>query len=162
MSFDLFLQVFRAGNAATVDRARVSAVLHQHRYDAPDKFSFYRVHFPDGSDVDFSASGLESDDEFDGCAFHIYGFTPSIVNFIFDVAKAGEMVILNAQGSNTLASPTFILTDQSQSAELPEDAGACPVVCHSAEHLSELLGLGFENWKDYRNTVVGGIKARGN
>ena len=155
MSFDLFLQAFESGGPAQVDRNKVVSVLRRHCPDTADDFGFYLVQFPDGSDVEFSAKGLESDSEFTGCAFHVRGFSPHIIGFVFDVAKIGGMVILNAQGADTIVNPTTILTDQHQAAHVPSSLGKEAVLCSSPEHLAELLGTGFGNWKAYRDLIVG-------
>jgi hypothetical protein len=155
MSFDLFLQRFDSGDSAQVDRTKVLHVLRRHCQDSCDQFGFYLVEFPDGSDVEFSARGLESSDEFAGCAFHIRDFSPSLMVFVFDVADAGDMIIFNPQGADEPNSPLAILVNESQLAHMPDDAAANPVICKSASHLGQLLGLGFEQWEDYRDAIVG-------
>jgi len=96
VSFDLYLQRFKSGGSAEVSRAEVLAVLRRHSQVAADRFGFYLVDFPDGSSVEFSAKGLEDEESFTGCAVLVQGFSQSIVDFVFDVAKTGDMVILNA------------------------------------------------------------------
>ena len=153
MSFDLFLQAFDTGASAPIDRASVLAVLRQHNQDSADRFGFYLVQFADGSHIEFSAKGLESGEDFTGCAFHIRGFSPAALSFIYDVATVGNMVIFNAQGSDTVSDPLVMLTAPSQLAHLPEGAGANPVLCSSAVELARLLGVGFEKWENYRDQV---------
>lgn len=155
MSFDLFLQGFDSGNLANLDRTKVLEVLRRHSSSFPNKFGFYNVQFADDSDVEFSAKELESDGDFTCCAFHIHGFSPAILSFIYDVAQAGNMVIFNPQGDDTESNPSAILTNMTQTLELPSEFLKFPVLCNSAQHLSVLLGLAFDNWQNYRDSVVG-------
>lgn len=140
MSFDLFLQRFQSGDSAEVSRVEVLAALRRHSKVAADRFGFYLIDFSDGSSVEFSAKELEGDGSFTGCAFHVRGFSKSIIEFIFDVAKSGDMVVLNAQGSGDTSNPVAILSDVSQAENLPAEGLPNPVLCTSSEHLSELLG----------------------
>lgn len=154
MSFDLFLQRFKSGDSADVSRVNVLAALRRHSLVAADGFGFYLVDFPDGSSVEFSAKGLEGEGIFAGCAFHVRGFSQSIIEFVFDVAKSGDMVVLNPQGSGDATNPVAILTDASQAGNLPAELLPNPVLCTSSEHLSELFRGGYEHWRAYRDQVV--------
>ncbi|MBE1161773.1 hypothetical protein [Dyella acidiphila] len=155
MSFDLYLQRFKSGGSAEVSRTEVLAVLRRHTQVAADRFGFYLVDFPDGSSVEFSAKGLEDEESFTGCAFLVRGFSQSIVDFVFDVAKTGDMVILNAQGTGDASNPVAILTDTSQAKNLPTEGLPNPVICESGKHLSELLGVGYQHWREFRDQVTG-------
>ncbi len=121
-----------------------------------DQSGFYLVRLADQSSVEFAAKGLESREDFSGCAFFLHGLSADVTNFVYDVAVAGDMVILNAQGANTHASPTLILTDVSQTKDLPKDMQLTPVLCESGQRLAELLGAGFGKWQNYRNQVIEG------
>jgi hypothetical protein len=155
MSFDLFLQRFQLGDPAEVDKAGVIAVLRKYSQAQVDRFGFYLVVFPDGSDVEFSAQNLEYEESFTGCAFHIRGFSPPVVDFVYEIARSGDMVILNVQGRDDEDSPLAILTAASQGQHMPSDWPVTSVLCRSAEHLSELLGVGYADWEDFRNRVIG-------
>ncbi|WP_199101102.1 hypothetical protein [Dyella sp. ASV21] len=155
MSFDLFLQRFVSGDSAEVSRTVVLAALRRHSQVAADRFGFYLVDFADGSSVEFSAKGLEGDESFTGCAFHVRGFSQSVIEFVFDIAKTGDMVILNAQGTGDASSPVAILTDMSQATHLPTEGLPNPVVCESSEHLSKLFGVGYQHWREFRDQVTG-------
>ncbi|MDR6937471.1 hypothetical protein [Luteibacter sp. 3190] len=155
MSFDLYLQRFEYGDSAEVSRPEVLAALRRHSQVAADKFGFYVVDFADGSSVEFSAKGLEGHENFTGCAFLIRGFSQCIVELVFDVAKAGGMVILNAQGNGSAANPIAILTDASQASHLPSEGLPNPVLCGSSQHLSSLLGVGHQQWQRFRDQVMG-------
>ena len=118
MSFDVFLQRFEDRKPAEVDRRLVLDVLRTTAFRGPDAFGFYVVAFPDGVDVEFSARGLESDDPFSGCAFHVRGCGDSLIAFMFEVARAGDMVILPAMEGNPI-----VLVSEAQEAHLPLDIG---------------------------------------
>src|SRR5690349_6604243 len=96
MSFDVFLQRFDKGATQQVYREKVRSLLEATRFKGPDESGFYIVHFPDGTHVEFSAEALDGPDEFNNCAFHIRGLSHDLVKFIFDIAKAADMVILPA------------------------------------------------------------------
>ncbi len=110
MSFDVFLQRFAGGESAEVDRRPVREVLRSARHRGPDTFGFYVVAFPDGVEVEFSAKGLESKESFTGCAFHFRGFGDALMTFVFEVARAGDMVIIPAMEGN----PLVLLSEEQQ------------------------------------------------
>jgi hypothetical protein len=155
VSFDLFLERLATGKSAPANRSSVLKVLRKHCQDLGDAFGFYNVEFTDGSHVEFSAKHLESDGDFTGCAFHLRGFTPPIISFVFDVAVAGDMIIFNAQGRDTPDDPLAILVDQAQLAQLPAAAASNPVFCSSPHRLAELLGIGIEKWAEFRDIAIG-------
>ncbi|MBM7129562.1 hypothetical protein [Dyella mobilis] len=157
MSFDLFLQRFDSGTSAQVDRAAVLSVLRTVCQQPEDRFGFYLVEFPDGSHVELSAKGLETDDEFTGCAFHLRGFSKSLIFFVYDIAVAGDMVIFNAQGRSESQAemPMTILTSADQAPHLPSAVAECFAICSSGVQLAQLLGASIEDWEGYRDRVVG-------
>jgi hypothetical protein len=125
VSFDVFLQSFAKDESAHVDRSSVRRILDATSYRGPDDFGFYVITFPDGGSVEFSASGLESQETFTHCAFHIHGLGEGLVRFIFDIARASDMVIMPAIAENPL-----ILLSEDQRAHVPREALDClrPVV----------------------------------
>lgn len=136
MSFDVFLERFADGRPDEVNRWAVRDVLRTATYRGPDDFGFYLVAFPDGVEVEFSARGLESDESFSGCAFHIRGSGAHLMQFVFDVARAGDMVILPAMEGNPV-----VLVSEAQKADLPTDisAGLEPILVRSPEELAAVL-----------------------
>ena len=154
MSFDLYLQRFQAGCKASADKAGLLSLLRSHSVGPPDEFGFYVIKFSDGSSVELSASGLESEENFTSCAFHLREFSPHVISFIFDVASETQMVILNTQGEDSETSPSLLLLQSTKLDDLPSDIGFRPVYYSSSEDLSRKLGLGIEGWKSYRMQVV--------
>jgi hypothetical protein len=158
MSFDLHLQHFASGDSSPVDPSPVRAALTKRQHNGPDEFGFYNVEFLDGVSAEFSASGLDGSEPFSGCAFHIRGVGQQLVEFVFDVAVAGDFVIFNCQGNDTSESPTLILVRPEQEKELPADMAsefAARPVCESARMLAGLLFEGYTRWSDYRDQVTG-------
>ena len=155
MSFDLFLSRFSSGSESSVDRSAVLEVLRRHCNDTEGEFGFYTVPFEDGSRVEFSARGLESGGEFNGCAFHLRHFSKNVISFVYEVALAGDMVIFNAQGSDTPEEPLAVAVNEHQVDQLPAGAASNPAICSSPDELAHLLGVTFEQWDDYRNHVLG-------
>jgi hypothetical protein len=158
MSFDLHLQHFAAGESSPIDPAPVTAALARQRYMGPDDFGFYIVEFAGGSSVEFNASWLNSRESFTECAFHIRGTCPELFEFVFEVARAGDFVIFNAQGDDSAESPVLILVRPDQEAELPADLVAqfqSRPVCMSGSMLARLLFPDYKEWEAYRDRILG-------
>jgi len=151
VSFDVFLQRFADGGSAQVDRRRVREVLGAANYRGPDDFGFYVVAFPDGVEVEFSAGGLESGKSFTGCAFHIRGFGDDLMTFVFDIARAGDMVIIPAMEGSPL-----LLISERQKNNVPADLQERfqSIVVGSAGELGAVLRGGLKGWSAYRDHVL--------
>jgi hypothetical protein len=158
VSFDVFLQRFANGERAEVDRLPVREVLRAATYRGPDDFGFYVVAFPDGVEVEFSARGLESEKSFTECAFHIHGIGDGLMKFVFDVARAGDMVIIPAMEGNPL-----VMVSESQGASVPVDVSASlqPILVRSPGELGAVLTSGVEGWSTYRAHILGRSRADG-
>jgi hypothetical protein len=119
-------------------------------YTGPDEFGFYNIAFSDGEHVEFSASGLESQEKFKGCAFHIRGFGEALVKFILEIARAGDMVIFPAMEGNPLI---MVLEEQRKNvpADLLEEFQS--IVVSTPAELGAVLCGGFEGWSAYRDYV---------
>jgi hypothetical protein len=159
MSFDLHLQHFVAGESAPIDPVPVVAVLARQRHTGPDDFGFYNVGFVDSTSVEFNAGGLDGSQPFSGCAFHIRGVGPELIEFVFAVAVAGDFVIFNAQGDDSAESPVLIMVRPGQESALPGDVVRqyeTRPVCTSGAMLARLLFPDYEEWHAYRDQVVRG------
>ena len=152
MSFDIFLQKFRNGTPAEVPRSGILALLKSKQYTGPDKFGFYDIQFHDGVRVEFSAKSLESNGSFKGCAFHIRAFSKQLVEFIFDVAHAGNMSIIP-----TTEDAIVLLLSEDDKRELPSDVleRFHSILLTSAEELHLVLQQGYAGWPKYREQVAG-------
>ncbi len=154
MSFDIFLQKFSDGKPAEANREAVLSLLKKSNFSGPDKFGFHIVKFPDGVDVEFSAKELYGVREFTNCSFHVRGIGPHLIQFIFEIAKAGDMVILPA-----MEDFIPILSLPGQKEHLPQELAENdppPIVCESAAELESLLCGGYESWRKYRDQILGG------
>jgi hypothetical protein len=154
VSFDLFLQHFRAGASAEADRVSVKRVICQTRIVVPDEYGQYDVPLSDGGYIRLSASTLEGEEMFDGCAFHLRDFSPEYCDFILRLAVAGDMVIFNAQGKDDPDNPVLIFTDEAQALHVPADMYKHSVVARNELHLYALLDGTYEGWERYRAQVV--------
>jgi hypothetical protein len=149
MSFDVFLQRFVGGEPAEVRRESVRTVLMASSHSGPDEYGYFVVTFPDGLEVELSAKGLDGSGSFTGCAFHVRGLSSSLAAFIFEIARAGDMVVLPAMEDSVP-----ILSAPEQRNELPSDLQASerePVLCRSASELEVLLSGGYVAWQKYLN-----------
>ncbi len=152
MSFDVFLQRFENGDASDTAREPVLAVLHNSRYTGPDEFGFYIVSFPDDTEVEFSASELESDEPFGGCAFHLRGLSEDVTKFMLEIARAGDMVMMAAMEGNPLI---FIHEAQKQNVPPGLLSDMNPLLVGTPAELLDVLTGGFDSWAAYRDRVLG-------
>jgi len=152
MSFDVFLQRFVGGEPAEVNRDSVRAILMASSHSGPDEYGYFIVKFPDGVDVELSAKGLDGGGSFTGCAFRAQGLSSNLAAFIFEIAKAGDMVVLPA-----MEDFVPILSAPEQRNELPPDlqnSAQGPIWCRSAYELEALLAGGYAAWQKYLNQVL--------
>ena len=157
MSFDIFLQKFKNGSPANVLRSGILALLKSKQYTGPDKFGVYDIQFSDGVSAEFSAQGLESSGAFTGCAFHIRAFSEQLVEFIFDVARAGNMAVIP-----TTEDAIVLLPSEDDKRELPVDVleDFHLILLTSAAELQLILQQGYAVWSKYREQVAGGAASK--
>lgn len=154
MSFDLFLQHFQAGVPAEADRAVVKRVIDHRGPVAADRYGQYDIDLPLGELIRLAAPTLISDEMFDGCAFHLRGFSLEYCNFILKLASAGDMVIFNAQGQDAPENPVLILSDAAQASQVPPGMYKNAVLARDGLHLYTLLDGSYEGWERYRNQAL--------
>jgi hypothetical protein len=152
MSFDIYLQRFVGGESADVARGPVLAVLNGASHSDLRSEGWCDVKFPDGTSIEFSARGLVAGGKFQGCAVHARGMSIRIATFIFEIAKAGDMVVLAAMEDGPA-----ILTGPEQEKELPADLTASfgkVVWCKSGAEMEVLLSGGYAAWRKYADQIV--------
>jgi len=154
MSFDLILVHLQDGDPAPAARRPVLDVFDRCGKVERHGDGFYDAFFDDGSHVQFSASGLETDDEFNCCVFNLRNFTFPIMRFIYEVAVAGDMVVVNLQGHGTEESPSTIIVNEGQRQHLWADPGVVRLVTSPLELAQALVG-DVSAWQGYRDQVVG-------
>jgi hypothetical protein len=110
------------------------------------------VTFPDGVEVELHAKGLDGAAKFTGCSFEIRSMSPFLPEFILELAKACDMVVLPAT-ERVVA----FLSSPEQKEHLPPDLardGWELVVCDSSAELGSLLVGGFADWQRYLGQVL--------
>jgi hypothetical protein len=155
MSFDLILIHLQDGEPTPAARRPVLDALDRYGKVERHGDGFYDAFFDDGSHVQFSAGGLETDEEFTSCVFYLRNFTLPIMRFMYEVAVAGDMMVANGQGDGTEESPSTIIVHEGQRQHLWPDPGAVRLVT-SAEELAQALGGDAAAWQGYRDRIVGG------
>jgi hypothetical protein len=155
MSFDLYVIHMKDGEPAQADRQPVLDVFDRCGTVERHGGGFYDAFFDDGSHVQFSASGLETDEDFNICVFHLRNFTFPIMRFVYEVAVAGDMMIANGQGHGTEESPSTIIVNEGQRQHLWSDAGVVRLVTSPVELAQALVG-DVSAWQGYRDQVVAG------
>jgi hypothetical protein len=136
------------------ERAAVGKLLRQlSAGDAGDSGS-YSIGFPDGGEADLLAPGLTGEAKFDGCSVGSHGLTNDVVEFLFRLSAAGNMMIVPAtEGTKTL------VTSDAQRKKIAARYPDAKVI-RSAEALGEELRRGIENWRRYGNQVIEGSESQ--
>ena len=129
MSSPLVLVHFQDGEQIPVDTSVIMGVL------APYKYNQEVLEVRDGGHIEISFSYADSEEHISSCHFalRINGFTPQVVECIFQMAKAGDMVLIPDQFIDVM------LIDPAQEDHLPEGINWKSRLCHSAEWLQEML-----------------------
>ena len=152
MSFDVFAQAFRDGDAATGNAVAARAVLSEVRYNHDSQFDSFVVEFADGSHLEMYAGGLHGNEPFNGAMFALRGISDAIGDFMFRFSRAAGCVLLPA-----MEPPCVLLTDESQSQHLPSgmsDDFQVITISSGAELLAALEG-GYDSWRAYRDRIAG-------
>ena len=179
VSFDVYLMHFERGQPADADRDAVALVLRELAATGPDNLGRYELPASDlwmireGSDdvvneftivadqgaaggrylepylVAVDASGLDGQEEFDGCSLFLRAFSPSIAQAIFRIAEAGGLTIVAVSEAAPFLPPSVDFAD------LPEaDYFAEPRRVGSGDELFTALSAGFDRHRRWRDQVV--------
>ena len=145
MSFDIFVQAFKAGAKSEVDRDLFVAALGSSLKRAGTNFD---VETPDGGSAEIY--GLD-EDPFDACMFALHGdLSPLLADTIVAAARAGRCAIYWPGDE-----PLFAYPDSAILSHLPSNPEApTPVHCESGSELRLLVRSGLDAWKKYRDQVV--------
>jgi hypothetical protein len=157
MSFDLYVIHLRDGEPAEANRQSVLDAFDRYGNVERHGDGFYDAFFDDGCHVQFSANGLETDEDFNICTFHLRNFAFPIMRFIYEVAVAGDMMVMNAQGNGTVESPSTIIVHEGQRQHLWRDPGVVRLVTSPVELAQALVG-DVSAWQGYRDQVVAGLQ----
>lgn len=99
--------------------------------------------------ITIDASGLDGQEEFQGCAFFLHAFSPGIAQIIFRVAAAGSLTIVPVSEAGAVLPPSV------DAADLPDDdyfAEPCRVA--SGDDLFAALRPGYERYEHWRDQVI--------
>jgi hypothetical protein len=152
MSFDIFAQAFRDGDAGTAEADAARAILSEIPHKRDSKFDSYDIEFADGSHLEMYAGGLDRRKPFTGAMFALRGVSDAIGDFIFRFTHAAGCVLFPA-----MEPACVLLTDDDQSQHLPSDIRdkfQIITISSGAELLAALEG-GYETWRAYRDRTVG-------
>jgi hypothetical protein len=166
MSFDIFFQPCRFTGSPVVKKnpftgdprsvlpneplsatelKAVQHVLKRANAHGPDEHGCYVVQLDDGGGAEVFGSELAT-----GCMVALGGMTVDLLQFLFDLLKAGNWVMLPA-----MEDAVAIMTSPGCLKGTPDDFPRV-VVCKSAAELGVLLSNGVQAWEKYRDQVVGG------
>jgi hypothetical protein len=164
MSFDIFYQTCRYGdefvdvrdpetgkvesirrndNLNAAELAAVMDVLHRANASGPSENGCYHVEFEDRGYAEIFSDHLEG-----GCMVALRGMSPLLLQFLFDLLRAGRYVMIPAM-EDTAA----ITTSPESVTGIPDDFPRI-VVCNSVGELKEMLSRGFKDWQSYRNQIL--------
>ena len=132
MSFDLFLQRFENGNAATFPRADFEAVFGP--YVTSREPGFVKVEFPDGSGSDVY---VDDDDAILSVMFNHFG-GDAFIDALYRLAALSKLAIYWPAPGNPIA-----VTDRSVEPHLPrdfvEESGAVRIVGSGADITAAIM-----------------------
>ncbi len=142
-SFDLLLACFNDDEPAQAPRQAVLELLARTGHTGPDESGFNQLAFGDGGRAELNPHCLAGLEGSPACAFHLRGLNPDLVRFIYEVARAADMVILP-----TVEDFHPILVDASQELSLQQGLREYgPVLCGSARELEQMLAGGQAAWE---------------
>ncbi|HEY7158723.1 MAG TPA: hypothetical protein VH575_32565 [Gemmataceae bacterium] len=164
MSFDIFIQPCRFAGSPIVKRnpftgeaqsvlpneplntaelKAVQQVLKRAKACGPDEHGCYIVQLSDGGEAEVFGGELAM-----GCMVALRGMTADLLQFLFDLLKAGNWVMLPARED-----AVAIATSPECLKGIPDDFPKV-IVCSSTEEFGTLLTKGVQAWEKYRDQVV--------
>jgi len=142
MSYDISLQKIQNGDSGICSPEEAKAcinLLETVNTDKPDEFNFVILEFEDGSSVEVS---LWTDEKaITGCTFFTRGISLCMVEFIYNMAVAGNFVILDTGGEDTPESPIAIMTSRSVLEDVGADVFENPRLCNDIKELTEIWDI---------------------
>ena len=122
----------------------VRAVLQEAGAQEPDEHGHSVISFGDGGAAEVYTDGLEKG----CCVTPRLGLSPDCLRFLIDLLYAAEWVMFPAmEGNPAIVSSPGIANEFADS--------FTEVVCASPEELGATLSGGFDDWKRYRDQIVG-------
>jgi hypothetical protein len=152
MSYDVFLQAFRGGNAGPADAPAARAVVERFAFRHEPEFGALDITLSDGAEIEMYAKGLlDGGQPFTGAMIALRGMTDSMASFIYEFSRAAGCVIFNPAEQ-----PSVLVPREDLAGHLPADVARDMVkipVRNGAEVLAALRG-GFKEWAAYRDQIV--------
>jgi hypothetical protein len=170
MSFDIFFQTSRLSDQTeeavnpftgevmqkpvgesllSADRDALRELLSSHGATLPLDSNCYQFDFSDGSGFELFMDHLDSDADVSGGMAALRGLTTEILNVLYALAEAGNMVMLPAMEE------TRPLVTSREVADRVASRWPDVLVLASAEELGAFLQQGFAGWEAYRDRVTG-------
>jgi hypothetical protein len=143
------MDVFADDGLTADECAAVSKLLANAKAKGPDQLGCWVVKFRDGGGAEVFLDNLDGSGTCEGCMVSISGITPNLVNFIYDLARVGNMVM-----TPVIEESVSVVTSAEQQKKIKArwpDA----VVVGSADGLQVLLDKGVGAWQKYRDRAVG-------
>lgn len=153
MSFDLSLIAFLDGDIGAGDPDRVQAVLERPGITVNTQ-AMFGSDFANVETADGGYCEMIGAQKSNYAAIMIAlrgGWTRQVSQLIFDLAKAGDLTILDDQKN------TAVLVHERQRQHLPaefQDSNPPPPVVSSAEELERLLQDGYDAWRNLRGRIA--------
>jgi len=139
MSYDISLQKILNGdsNICTPEEAEACInLLKTVHIDEPDEFGFVVLEFDDGSSVEVHL--WKDQKAITGLTFFTRGISLSMAEFIYNMAVAGNFVILDTGGEDTLESPIAMMTSRSVLEDVGAEIFENPRLCKDVKELIEI------------------------
>lgn len=146
MSYDISLQKIQNGDSSVCTAEEAEAcinLLKTVNTNKPDEFNFVTLEFEDGSFVEVSL--WEDEKAITGITFFTRGISLCMAEFIYNMAVAGNFVILDTGGVDTPESPIAIMTSRSVLEDLGAKVFENPLLCKDIKELTEIWGIGSDD-----------------
>jgi hypothetical protein len=155
MSFDIYLARMQAGDGTDFDASVVSninTILTKYSLK-PNEYGSLELMTDDGGLV-IEQSEINVGNK--ALSIKLFGLGNLQVQFIFDLATAGDLTIWNMQGADTEECPSMIPISKSQQEECLPLLGvySCVPLATSAKEMSAMLIGSVEAWQNYRQQVI--------
>jgi len=139
MSYDISLQKIQNGDSGVCTPKEAEAcinLLKTVHTDKPDEFNFVILEFEDGSSVEVSL--WKDEKAIAGLTFFTRGISLCMAEFIYNMAVAGNFVILDTGGEDTPESPIAIMTSRSVLEDVGAEVFENPRLCKDIKELTEI------------------------
>jgi len=155
MSFDISVHRIINGEAPPCNKDEADAcikLLRSINQETPDEFGFLYLEFEDGSGTEVSI--WKDPAEITHCTFFTRGLSKKLLEFIYNMALAGNMVILNMQAEDSSENPTAMAPNQNILDNMGDAGFENIALCESPEKLAQMIDGSFGDWADFRDHAL--------